>query len=134
MTTISEPDTQSEIRQRLHEINVAWINGRPEELAALFHEDIVVVLPGFQDQIWGRAAAIASYDDFANQATIHEYREEDHRVEVWGDTAVASYRFEIAYELDGEGCRDTGRDLFVFTRQHGQWLVVWRTLLADPAG
>jgi hypothetical protein len=39
---------------------------------------------------------------------------------VSGDTAVATFGWEIAYEMKGTLSRDTGHDLFVFARHEGQ--------------
>jgi hypothetical protein len=59
----------------------------------------------------------------------HEYHEPDHQVDAVGDTAIASFRYEMIYERDGQRSRASGRDLGVFTREGGQWLAVWRTML-----
>jgi uncharacterized protein (TIGR02246 family) len=124
---------QAEIRAVLKAVNNAWTRGHPEGAAPYFHQDVVNVPPGLQDRQIGAQALVESYRDFLRQATIHGYHESEHTVNVWGDTAVASYRYEIYYSLEDKTYHDVGHDLFVFTRQSGQWQAVWRTLVPSTA-
>ena len=50
-------------------------------------------------------------------------------MDVIGDTAVASFTYEMVYERSGKRSRATGRDLWVFTRYGSEWIAVWRTML-----
>jgi len=50
-------------------------------------------------------------------------------IDVVGQTAVASYVFDIRYELEGVAYQESGRDLFVFSREQTTWRAVWRTML-----
>jgi ketosteroid isomerase-like protein len=113
----------------LRRINQAWLSGRIDDLVPLVHPGIVTVVPGFAAGIQGRDAFLAGFRDFCQSATIHEFREHDYRVDVVGDTAVATFRYEMLYERSGERYRCTGRDLWVFQRQDGGWIAVWRTML-----
>jgi hypothetical protein len=49
---------------------------------------------------------------------------------------VATYDWEMTYELAGNANHETGHDIFVFSfsRAAGRWLAVWRLLLPSPAG
>ena len=120
---------REEIRLLLRSINQAWTQGRPEDLAPYFRDDMVIVGPGFQGRTEGKQACIESYKEFISQATIRDYEESEIVVDVWGETAVASYHFEIDYEMGGTEYHDTGYDLFVFVREGGLWRVAWRTLV-----
>ena len=113
----------------LQRINQAWLDGRVDDLAPMVHPEIVMVFPGFAGRIQGREAFLAGFRDFCQSATIHDFREQDHQVDVAGDTAVVSFRFELVYERSGERLRSTGRDLWVFQQQGNAWLAVWRTML-----
>lgn len=131
--TVDTPSTAHDtIRQLLTSINDAWRTGQPEQLDAYFHNDMRMFQPGAPGPITGKQACIASYQDFSRQATINDYSEADHSINVWGTTAVASYAFEIAYSIGGAHSRTVGRDLFVFTLDEGRWLAVWRTILPAP--
>ena len=113
----------------MRQINQAWLDNRIEDLAPLVHSEIVMVFPGFTGRARGREGFLAAFRDFTQNATIHEFREHDHQVDVAGDTAVVSLRFEMVYERSGERHRTTGRDVWVFQKQGETWLAVWRTML-----
>ena len=123
---------RDEIKHILKSINAAWTKGHLDDLDKYFHEDMIIAQPGFGIRGEGKNACVDSYREFAGMASIQGLSESEHVVLVWGDTAVASYRFEIEYELDGQAHQDTGYDLFVFTRQGGAWLAAWRTILPVP--
>jgi len=122
-------NTREEIRKLLGNISDTWIKGRPEELEEYFHEEMVIAGPGFKGGGRGKTECVQSYKDFVTHAAIRNVKESDHLIDVWGDTAVASYRFEIDYELNGQEHHDVGHDLFVFARQEEKWLAVWRTVI-----
>lgn len=129
MSSQTGENLSEEIRQVLRSINDAWIRGRLEELGQYFHEDMVITDHGFQGGGSGREACVQSYKDFVSQATIHMVKESEHVIHVWGDTALATYAFEMEYEMNGKNYHDTGRDLFVFTRTGKTWQAVWRTII-----
>jgi hypothetical protein len=113
----------------LEEINRAWLEGRPKDLAPRVHPAVVMAPPGFAGRVEGRDAFVAGFVDFCENADLREYAESGHQVDVTGDTAVATYTFEMVYERSGATCRSTGRDLWVFARQGDAWRAVWRTML-----
>ncbi|MEK6321765.1 MAG: nuclear transport factor 2 family protein [Acidobacteriota bacterium] len=118
-----------EVWQLIQQLNDAWAKGRPEELASFFREDIVMVHPDFTQRTEGRDACVASYVDFCSQAAITGLTLGEISVDVFGDTAVATYAYEISYELGGERFDDKGRDIFVFSRDKNRWQAVWRTMI-----
>jgi len=129
--TDAERDRE-EIVDILRAINAAWVKGETDELKRYFHEDMIIARPGFGIHGEGRKACVDSYREFAGMANIQKLSESQRVVLVWGDTAVASYKFDIDYEIDGQSHQDAGYDLFVFTRRKGTWLAVWRTVLPVP--
>lgn len=86
-------------------------------------------MPGFAAAAVGRDEVLAGFRDFAENATLLEYGETDRRIDVVGDTAVATVAFEVTYERDGQAYAGSGRDLWVFGRSDDRWLAVWRMLL-----
>jgi uncharacterized protein (TIGR02246 family) len=127
------PDTE-EIWQLVQRMNDAWAKpGGPEDLASFFREDIVMVNPGFTQRTEGRDACVASYEGFCKQAAILDLKLSNPGIDVFGDTAIATYSYEIAYEMGGERFNDTGRDVFVFVRENDRWLAVWRTMIVSLA-
>jgi len=113
----------------MRRINRAWLDGRVEDLALMVHPEIVMVFPGFAGRIQGREDFLAGFRDFCQTARIHEFREHDHQVDIAGDMAVVTFRYEMVYERSGGRFRSTGRDLWVFQSQGGAWIAVWRTML-----
>jgi ketosteroid isomerase-like protein len=113
----------------MRQINQAWLEGRVEDLAPMAHPEIVMVFPGFAGRIQGREGFLAGFRDFRQNATIQEFREHDLQVDVAGDTAVITFRYDMIYERSGKRYRATGRDLWVFQREGGAWIAVWRAML-----
>jgi ketosteroid isomerase-like protein len=113
----------------MRQINRAWLDGQVEDLAPLVHPEIVMVFPDFAGRIQGREDFLAGFRDFCRNATIQEFREHDRQVDVAGDTAVVTFRYDMVYERSGKRYRSTGRDLWVFQKQGGAWIAVWRTML-----
>lgn len=123
---------QKEIRALLQKISEAWSKGNPDDLMKYFHEDLVILSPDLQRMGKGKQACAQSYKDFIARAVVHEYKEYDHTIDVWGDTALSIYAFDISYEMEGQTYRETGHDIFVYTREEKQWLVVWRMVIPSP--
>ena len=113
----------------MREINQAWQSGRVQDLAPRIHPEIVMVFPGFAGRIQGRENFLAGFADFCQNATLEEFHEHDHQVDVAGDTAVVTFRYDMVYERSGTRYRATGRDLWVFQKQGRSWIAVWRTML-----
>lgn len=120
---------RDDVRTVLARINQAWLAGRPNDLSDLFHPSIVMVIPGLVDRVKGRDALIAGFVDFCSHAKVHEYQETDLQVDAIGDSAVATFAYQMIYERSGERYRAKGRDLWVFTRAVTGWLAVWRTMI-----
>jgi ketosteroid isomerase-like protein len=120
---------QKELSAALDRIIKAGMNGRTDGLDRVLDDQVVMVFPGFDRRAQGKSAMIGGFEDFAANAEVHEHRETDEQIDVIGDIAVASYRFEIIYSRDSIIYRCTGRDLWVFQRSQGRWLAVWRTML-----
>lgn len=132
MSSADDAKRREEIREIVKKINGAWRSGRPEELAAYFHEDMVIAPPGLSGRAKGRDACVASYREFIQMAKVKEYKEAEPGIDLWGSTAVATYGWEMVYELKGESYHESGWDVFVFQREGTEWRAVWRTLVAAP--
>jgi len=124
-----ETPAQQEIWRIVRDLNDAWAEGRPEDLEMFFHEHMVIAAPGSQERLEGREDCIGSYRDFCSRATVRGFRIVDPAIDVFGETAIATYSYEISYRLDGEGFDETGRDVFVLVREGSRWWAVWRTLI-----
>lgn len=113
----------------MRQINRVWLDRQVQNLASMVHSEIVMVFPDFAGRIRGREDFLAGFRDFIQNSTIQEFREHDHQVDVAGDTAVVTFRYDMVYERSGERYHSTGRDLWVFQKQGKAWIAVWRTML-----
>jgi|SRR5436190_4834569 len=127
-----------EIRLLLKRINDAWLQGRPEAIVATlndcFHDGIVIKGPSFQTLGRGKEACVQSYVDFVRQAVIKKCELSDPVIDQSGDTAIATYAWEMTYELEGREYHESGHDLFVLARVEGRWQAIWRAMFPAQAG
>lgn len=132
MESVSQSEDRATLVELVKRINGAWRSGHTEALDDLFHDDMAIVGPGFVPLAKGRRACIASYEDFLRSAVVHDYSEAVPQMEIWGDTATATYGWEMTYTLEGQTYRETGHDVFVFARAEGRWRAVWRAMMPSP--
>lgn len=118
-----------DIRDLINRINGTWLQGDPNDLKRFFHPDMVVQPPGSSPRVHGRDACIASYRAFTEQAHIKSFEPHDAEIDVFGETIIASYRYKIVYEMDGETFDEDAGDLLVFIKEQDGWVVVWRTMI-----
>ncbi len=119
------------IRRTVERINGLWLAGRYDEIGDFLAEDAVVAPPGSDERVRGRQAYVQSYRDYDRACTTRDFVPSEPQVDVVGDVAVAVCPFFIEYEMQGEVRRERGRDVLVFTRIDGQWLVAWRTMQTE---
>jgi uncharacterized protein (TIGR02246 family) len=124
-------DAGDAVREVIARINAAWRERRYEDLCQMFAEDMVFALPGFGGRLAGRDAIVASYREFMERVTLTAYREDGLVVDAWGNAAVASYRWDMAWLAGGVPNHETGHDVFVFRHKNGVWLAIWRTMTFD---
>ena len=110
MTSSDGTHDTDEIWQLVQRMNDAWAKpGGPEDLASFFREDIVMVRPDFTQRTEGRDACVASYDGFCKQAAIRDFKISNPGIDVFGNTAIATYSYEITYAMSrpSRSCRST---------------------------
>jgi len=127
MTSYSE--AEKDIENILQDINKSWTQGHPKELEKYFHSDIVIQGPGFQNPIKGKNNCVKHYEDFSAHTKIKNYGDSEYVVNIWDETAVASYKFDIEFEADGEIRKESGHELYTFLKDSGAWKVVWSTIV-----
>jgi ketosteroid isomerase-like protein len=121
----------------LSNISEAWQLRQYDKLASHFDPDMTIVSPGFERRVQGRAACVDSYREFMDRATIERYEEAVPVVDVWGDTAVATYRWEMAWTAEGTADDEAGHDIVVLRRSSRDgveaWRVVWRAVTSEKS-
>ena len=128
-------NVEDEIQGIGREVNEAWLERRPADLARFLHDEIVIAPPGLQGRVQGRQAAVDSYEQFAEAAAVHAADFDEPDVQAWGDTAVTTYRFTLDYAMGGARNQDTGWDVLFLRRTAGTGQVVWQTIIPeDSAG
>lgn len=122
-------EEQREIWELIRRSNRAWVSGAAHEVSSLFDDEAVVVAPRLQGRVQGRDAIVRSYEEYVHHARTHAFEELEHQVDLFGDTAVAAYRFSVRYTLNGEDAEreETGEEVLVLRREAGGWKVIWRT-------
>jgi ketosteroid isomerase-like protein len=136
MTTPPETDA---IRRLVSRVNDAWLKGSAEEISATldrcFAEEMVIWGPDCREAARGKEACVKSYVDFASQAVVKHCTLADPTVHRVGDTAIASYSWDMTYLLSNREYFDTGHDVLVLNRARGEWRIVWRMILpSSPQG
>jgi ketosteroid isomerase-like protein len=126
---VADVTDRDDAAKAMNRINEVWLHGDIADLEPLMHPDIVMVFPGFGGAVRGRTELIAGFHEFRDTAALQEFHDEEHHVDVAGNTAIVSFRYDMLYERTGEQFRATGRDLWIFEKQNGAWIAVWRTML-----
>ncbi len=130
-------DDLDAIRSVLTTINDAWLHGAPEDIASAlddcFEAETIFAGPNFQRIARGKRVCIDSYADFMRQAKVLECRVGQPNIDLRGDTAVATYTWDMAYEMGGRTYRESGSELVVVHRTD-KWRVNWRAVVPNPQG
>jgi general stress protein 26/ketosteroid isomerase-like protein len=123
-------DPKSEIITIIRSINEACVQGKDfDKLSRLFHEDVVMVHPGFSARATGRDMCLRSYEDACSQMTFERLEGSDEQIDVYGSTAVVAYKYDCVWEFQGKKHTGDGREILVFAKDGQKWQVVWRTLI-----
>ena len=122
-------ELRAQVVAALGRINEAWLKRTPDAINDIVDDEITMVFPGFSGRVTGRESFLAGFRDFCENARVHSHSESGYQIDLVGNTAVATFRFDMIYERDGARYRSTGRDFWVFEDQAKGWVAVWRTML-----
>lgn len=123
MISFSDPDKQ-EIWTSLRAMNDAWTKGNPDDLSRFFHPSMVAITATDRERREGAPACIAGWKGFSEAARIHHWQERDPVINLFGDAAVVTYYYDIAFDMGGRRHQLGGRDMFFFVKEQGQWWAV----------
>lgn len=98
--------------------------GKTNDLLAHFHPKVVGFSSTQQQRISGRAAMRKTFDYYSQASSKLKYSIVRPQVQVFGDTAVATFTWTV--ELGAGHPRHTihGRGSHVFVRDGGKWKIV----------
>ena len=115
---------KKEVWKTLKDLNNTWIKGNPDDLKNYFHADMVAITPTDKKRREGREAYVADWTEFSKTIKVHSWKEIDPKIQIYGNTAVVTYYFEISFERGGQNIDFGGRDLFVFVMEGKRWWAV----------
>jgi Domain of unknown function (DUF4440) len=98
------------------------------------HPDAVAIVPTTPGRLEGQEAYVAGWRGFCESAVIHEWRETDHKVQVWagGKSAVVTYFFSITFVIGDQKMTMRGRDMFFLVKVGRKWLVAADQFSPEP--
>lgn len=116
-------------------MNRCWTQGwHEEEFRQYIHPDAVAIVPTTPGRLEGLDAYVAGWRGFCEAAVIHEWRETDHKVQVYsgGKSAVVTYFFTITFAAGKEKVTMQGRDMFFLVKEGRRWLVAADQFSPEP--
>ena len=122
--TTTQDKARREVWETLRQLNDCWTKADGKDLVHYFHERMVAVTPTDRLRREGRDACVAGWVEFAAHAKIHRWQENDPQIDVFGDTAIVSYYFDMSVDMGGHTIPMGGRDLFTFVKEKGKWWAV----------
>ena len=133
MNQRSEMDDVPVISQLIRDLNQTWLQGRFDDLHRYYVEDVVMIPPGLQGEVVGRDAMVDSYRQFAQQATVHQFREDRIDVHTFESTAIVTLHFHVKYDCGGDVQEENGAEILVLLCRDNEWRIAWRTQIpAEP--
>jgi len=133
MTINFDDSIKQEIWATVRAMNDAWTKGNPDDLAKFFHRDMVAITATDRNRLDGGAACIAGWKGFATAARIHRWEEVDPVINVYGNSAVVAYYFDMSFDMGGQTINMGGRDMFFFVKENGRWWAVADQFSPYPA-
>ena len=124
---------KQEVWNALRALNDAWTKGNPNDLKNYFHKDMVAITATDRERLEGKEACFTSWNNFTKAAKIHHWNELEPRIQIYGNTAVVTYYFDMSFDMGGQAVKLGGRDMFVFVKEGGKWLAVADQFSAYPA-
>lgn len=125
-----------DVERTVRKMNRCWTSGWNEpEFRQYIHPDAVAITPTIPERLAGREAYVAGWRDFCEAAVIHEWRETDHKVQIYagGKSAVITYLFSITFVMGGLKQTMRGRDMFFLVKEGRKWLVAADQFSPEPA-
>jgi general stress protein 26 len=130
MTDKADTQAKTQIWEIVLTVNQICKEGQGfDRLGPLFHDRVVMVLPGFQRRAEGKATCLRYYEDACSRMVFHRLDGSDERINVWEDTAVVTYKYDCVWDFQGKTFTDDGHEIQVFVRDAKDWRMVWRTVI-----
>jgi len=121
------------VREVIAKIDAAWRLKQFTGLNDCFHDDSVIVGPGYVELARGADKCAESYREFATNAAILSYSESSHALRTWEAVAIYTFAWEMEYQRQEGPKREAGTDQLVFGIARGRWQLIWRYIYFEPA-
>ena len=115
------------IWRTIQAMNHCWTCGDAFQLARLkeyFHDSMVAITPTDRLRIEGKKACFEAWAAFCRIAKIMSWKEIDPKIQLYGDTAVVTYYFQMSFEMGGQKVDMGGRDMFILIKENEKWIAV----------
>lgn len=119
------------IEKMINQLNDDWLNDRLENLTRYFHKRVVMIQPGTHKKITGREEMVDSYREFMEESEVLDFRTKNLRIDVFENTAIAIYTFNIKYRVETTKYDEEGLEILVLNLHNGHWQIVWRNQQPD---
>lgn len=124
MKPIFDDPARNEVWAVLRSLNDCWTKGDATNLSSFFHKDMVAITPTDRERREGREACVAGWVGFAQMAKISRWVELNPQIQMYGNTAVVTYYFDMKFDMGGQTIEMGGRDMFVFIKEGSKWWAV----------
>jgi len=117
----------AKIWETVQAMNHCWTCGDASELDKLndyFHETMVAITPTDKYRREGKEACVAGWESFARNAKIYSWKEIDPKIQVYGNTAVVTYYYDMSFDIGGQTINMAGRDMLTLVNKNGKWWIV----------
>lgn len=102
MSVNFEDPLKQEIWTTVRAMNDAWTKGNPDDLSKYFHQNMVAITATDRNRLDGGAACIAAWKAFSTAIRIHHWKEVDPIINVYGNSAVVAYDFDMSFDMGGK--------------------------------
>ncbi len=122
-----ENKIKENVWQTIQAMNRAWtVKGDVDDLKNYFHNDMVAITPTARERLEGKDACIAGWKSFVETTKIHHWKENDPKVQIYGNGkfAVVTYYFDMAFDMNGQTIKMGGRDMLALVEENGKWWIV----------
>ena len=102
-----------------------------DRLSPFFHNSVIMPLPGINRRAEGKTTCLRYYEDACSQMVLHKLNSSDEQIDIWGNTAVVTYRYDCVWGYQGKTFTDDGYEISVFIKEGNDWQIIWRTLIPN---
>ncbi len=117
-------DIENQVWTLIQTMNKCWTEGDPNDLNNFFHDNMVAITPTDKERLEGKDACVKGWSAFAQNTKIHFYKETNPKIDIYGDTAIVTYYYDMSFDMAGQTINTGGRDMMILVNENGEWRVV----------